>query len=448
MGIHQALFTGYVVDNPWEIPFSSFVQETQPFTISNLQTDDIVFFSSVEGNEDQFHIPGWTSTTDNLTGSPQSQTCYRRAIVDTSFTIQLSSNGWSIDQSDNYSVVVVRSEENTITVLDQAAINTSSSGFCEIPSTNINNAALPTLTKRPLALALGFYDNDDVVSSSAPSGGWNYLGFTEDSNTAIVGAYSVAGSSGDTAPPGAGNSFGNPNNVSDPNRTQIVYLSTEDRTVKTWSVVNFDFRDIGDDGTGLEVDNLQQGDVLYWTQCGDQAGSIPTASGWVSTFSDSGNSPSFKEQVQTVGAGVTTVNVDCQSNCDVGALIAFRCSSGTATLETSAKAMAESTGGTPVVPDRHDGTLGLNMPLTSEDDCLCVVSAYLDDDQITSCSAPTGLNLVSFIGGNANGFSSSSLMVAYGVSRKQEAGPLAGGRSWTINGSDAWVCTVWYMNPS
>ena len=450
MGIHQALIGGYPSQTPstsvWSVPFSAFITEQNPYTISNLQVGDLVFFVSTDFIEDQPPIPGWASLTSGYT-NPKAQVSCRKAIIDTSFTIPSS---WAVADSDNYAVVVVRSTKNTITLLDSPfAGNLLSSGFPTIPSSNFSNQAIPSLTYDPFTLVFGFYDDDDVTSSSAPTSDWTYLGLARSGGSSTVGAYSLEASSGDTAPPGAGNSFGNPSSGSDDNTTLVVYASTDDRTVRTWSVVDSVFQDIEDDGTGLTVNNLQQGDFVYWTQAGDNAGSIPTASGWFSTFQDTDNTPAFKEQVLTVGSGVTSISVTCESDCEVGALIAFRCSSGSTTLESSAFAVTEGSSGDPVVPEQHFGTLGVSLPLTSENDCLCVVTGYLDDDDITSCSAPTGLTLAGFAGGSRFfGFNRSSLMVAYGVSLKGEAGPLAGGRAWTTDGNDAWNCTAWYVNPS
>lgn len=451
MGIHQALIGSYSTSTPsgsiWSVPSSSLVTGTTNYTISNLQIGDLVFFISVDNVKTQNPLPGWSTLISGF-NDPLAMASFRKAIVDTSFTIPNASSGGAL--ADNFAVVVVRSTKNTITLLESVvAIGGSSTGFPSIPSTNMGNQAIPSLTNDPFTVAFGFYNNDDVTSSSAPSAAWTYLGLSNSGNTTAVSAYSLDASSGDTAPPGAGNSFGNPSSGSDDNSTIVMYTSTEDRTVRTWSIVDSVFQDLEDDGTGLTVNNLQQGDFVYWTQAGDNAGSTPTASGWFSTFQDTDNTPSFKEQVQTVGSGVTSISVTCESDCEVGALIAFRCSSGATTLESQAFAVTEGGNGDPVVPDQHFGTLGTSLPLTSENDCLCVVTGYLDDDDISLCTAPTGLTLAGFAGGNRFfGFNRSSLMVAYGVSMEQEAGPLAGGRAWTTDGSDNWNCTGWYVNPS
>ena len=447
MGIIQTVFGSYPTSDAtiWTVPFSSFASATSSdLTISNLQIGDIVFVAFVDGSEDQDDIDGWATFLGGG-GDPESSWYFRKAIVDTSFTIE----GSRVNDANNYAVIVVRSSKNTITVLEQVfAIRTSSSGFPTIPSTNFLNAAIPSLSHPPFALAIGYSEEDDITTSGAPSSDWTYLDISASSGTSIVGAYSTAASSGDTAPPGAGNSFTNTGG-NDENETYVLYASTENRTVKTWSVVDSVFQDIEDDGRGLTVNNLQQGDFLYWTQAGDSAGSIATASGWSSTFSEDDNDPSFKEQVRVVGSGETTVSVTCDFDVEVGALIAFRCSSGTTSLESGAYAISrEGSSGNPVVPTKHDDGTSV-VPRTSQDDCLCVVSGYLDDDDISSCTAPSGLTLAGFAGGNRFfGLARSSLMVAYGVSRAQEAGPLAGGRSFTTNGSDEWDCTAWYINPS
>lgn len=453
MGIHQALIGSYAPSSTppaslWTVPFSAFVEESLPYTISNLQVGDLVFFASVEDNEDQLPIPGWTYLTSGFS-NPKIQISCRKAIVDTSFTIPSS---WATDSSDNYAAVVVRSTKNTITLLDPGAISESNVGFCRIPEENLGTQPLPSLTNDPFTLALGFYADDDVTSSSAPTSDWTYLGLTNDGATTIVGAYSLEASSGDSAPPGADNSFGNPTNGSANNSCFVSYASAEDRTVKTWSIVDSVFQDLEADGRNLTLNNLQQGDLVYWTQVGDSAGSISTQSGWFSTFEDNSNLPSFKEQVLSVDVGVTSISVTCSTSCEAGALIAFRCFAASevidSVLESSAYAITTGSTGSPVVPDQHSGTLGTNLPLTSQDDCLCVVTGYMDDDTISSCTAPTGLNLAGFVG--ASGFfgtRQSSLMIAYGVSLKDEAAPLAGGRAFTTDGSDSWTCSAWYLNP-
>lgn len=419
---------------------------SENYAINNLQIGDLVLVATTLGSSSEDTIPdhpGWTTLLSEF-DEPQSKLYFRKAIVDTSFTIP---GGGNIN-SDNIAVVIVRSDKNTRNLIgDAAAIGITSSGYPEIPSTNFSNIAIPSLTNAPLAIAFGFYDDNDAETYGAPTSDYTFLGGNANGDSSIMVAYSLEASSGDTAPPGAGNTFANPDNNSDLNSCVVVYASTEDRTVKTWSVVDSEFKDLDSQGYGLTVSNLQQGDFVFWTQSGDLAGTIATTSGWVQRFSANDNNPSFMEQTQIIGSGVTSISVTCASNCDAGALIAFRCSSGSTSLEASAVGAWNGLSGDPVVPNQHIGTLGLTLPVTSENDCLCIVTGYLDDDTITSCTAPTGLTLAGFAGG-FNGVWRSSLMIAYGVSLEDESGPLAGGRSFTTDRDDTWSCTVSYVNPS
>jgi hypothetical protein len=418
------------------------------YPINNLQIGDLVIVATTLGSSILDTIPdhpGWTTLLSGF-DEPQSKLYFRKAIVDTSFTIPGGAN----INSDNIAVVIVRSNKNTKNIIETAAIGVDdSSGWPTIPSTNFSNTPIPSLTNDPLSLAFGFYDDNDGENSGAPTSDYTFLGINSNGDSSLMVAYSLEASSGDTAPPGAGNSFANSNNDSDNNSCVVIYASTEDRTVKTWSVVDSEFKDLGSQGSGLTVSNLQQGDFVYWTQTGDNAGTIANASGWFETFGSVDNNPSFKEQTQIIGSGVTSISVTCESDCEAGALIAFRCSSGSTSLESSAFGAGTGTSGDPVVPDQHIGTLGPSLPVTSENDCLCIVSGYLDDDTITSCTAPTGLTLAGFAGGSRMmGIWRSSLMIAYGVSLEDESGPLAGGRAFTTDGSDTWYCTTMYVNPS
>ena len=253
MGIIQSFFGGYpaALTSIWSVPFSDFVDGSNSYTISNLQIGDLVFFISTHDNEEQDPIPGWTTLISGF-NDPDAMASFRKAIVDTSFTIP--SSWMSSNVSDNFAAVVVRSTKNTITLLDQAALGSSSTGFVSIPSSNFGNQAIPSLTNDPFSIVFGFYADDDVTSSSAPTD-WTYLGLNANSGSTVVSAYSLEASSGDTAPPGAGNSFGNPSSGSDNNTSIVLYASTDDRTVRTWSVVDSVFQDIEDDGTGLTGPN-------------------------------------------------------------------------------------------------------------------------------------------------------------------------------------------------
>ena len=211
----------------------------------------------------------------------------------------------------------------------------------------------------------------------------------------------------------------------------------------TWALVDSEFKQSV--GVSFSVDNVQTGDLLFWTQSGDSAGSIATLTGWEVTFSDTDDTPSYKEQFRVATSNEGTVTVTSESDTEAGGLLLFRCSTGATSIDENAFATSESTTGNPVVPSSNFNNVG-----TAEAYSLSVVSAYLDDDLITSCSAPSGLTLAGFAGGSRFfGFSRSSLMVGYAViSTAGATAPAGGGNSWTTNGSDSWNSTASFFKPS
>ena len=213
----------------------------------------------------------------------------------------------------------------------------------------------------------------------------------------------------------------------------------------TWALVDSEFKQSV--GASFSVDNVQTGDFLYWTQASDSAGSIATLTGWDVTFDDSDNTPSFKEQYRVATSNEGTVTVTSESDTEVAALLLFRCSTGATSIDANASALSEGTSGNPVVPSANTSNNG-----TSEAYSLCVVSGYLDDDEITTCTPPSGLSLAGFAAGSRQVFfftDRSSLMVGYAVIPNAGAtAPAGAGNSWSTDGTDYWNSTAWYISPS
>ena len=212
----------------------------------------------------------------------------------------------------------------------------------------------------------------------------------------------------------------------------------------SWTLVDSEFKQSV--GASFSVDNVQTGDFLYWTQSGDEAGSIATLTGWSTTFSDTDNTPAFKEQYRVATSNEGTVTVTSESDTEAGGLMVFRCSTGATSIDANAWVSTEGTSGSPVVPSANNGNVG-----TAEAYSLCIVNGYLDDDQISSASC-TGLT----VAGVANGSRTfiiftfaSSLMVGYAViPNAGTTAPAGAGNTWTTGASDNWNSTAWYIRPS
>ena len=95
----------------------------------------------------------------------------------------------------------------------------------------------------------------------------------------------------------------------------------------TWSVPDSEFKQAA--GASFSVDGVQTGDLLLFTQSGDNAGSITTLTGWDNNFFRTDNDPSYKEQVRIATSNEGTVSVTSDSDTEAGALVIFRCSTGT-----------------------------------------------------------------------------------------------------------------------
>ncbi len=223
------------------------------------------------------------------------------------------------------------------------------------------------------------------------------------------------------------------------------YSTSGSSSNPTWSVPDSEFKEAV--GASFSVDGVQTGDLLFFTQSGDMAGSITTLTGWTENFYRDDDDPSYKEQVRIATSNEGTVTVTSDSDVEAGALIIFRCSTGTVTVDFDNDPSAFTSGSTgdPVVPSSNADSTG-----TAENYSLQITSGYLDDDEITSCTAPNGLTLVGYAAGNR--FFSivrSSLMVAYAViPNSGTSTPAGAGNSFTTNGSDQWHSSTTYFRPS
>ena len=213
----------------------------------------------------------------------------------------------------------------------------------------------------------------------------------------------------------------------------------------TWTLVDSEFKQSV--GASFSVDNVQTGDFIYWTQSGDEAGSIATLTGWSSTFSDTDNTPAFKEQYRVATSNEGTVTVTSESDTEAGGLMVFRCSTGATSIDANAWVSTEGLSGTPVVPSANNGNTG-----TAEAYSLCIVNGYVDDDQTNTASC-TGLTTAGVAAGSRSFFIftfSSTLMVGYAViPNAGTTAPAGAGNTWS-NGpiSDQWNSTAWYIRPS
>jgi hypothetical protein len=221
------------------------------------------------------------------------------------------------------------------------------------------------------------------------------------------------------------------------------YPTSSGPSSATWSVVDSEFKQAA--GASFSVDNVQTGDLLLFTQTGDIAGSITTLTGWENTFFRTDEDPSYKEQVRIATSNEGTVSVTSASDTEAGALVIFRCSTGTVSVDYPS-AFADGSAGNPTVPASNTDSAG-----TAENYSLQITGGYLDDDAITSCTAPSGLTLVGFATGSrsSNPTYHSSVMIAYAViPNSGTTTPAGAGNSFNTNGSDQWHSTVTYFRPS
>ena len=223
------------------------------------------------------------------------------------------------------------------------------------------------------------------------------------------------------------------------------YVASAGPSNPTWTLVDSEFKQSV--GASFSVDNVQTGDFLYWTQAGDQSGSIATLTGWSNTFADTDNTPAFKEQYRVATSNEGTVTITSESDTEAGGLMLFRCSAGSTSIDANAWVTSEGTSGDPVVPSANNGNTG-----TAEAYSLCIVSGYLDDDQVSTASC-AGLTVAGVANGSRSGgfFQTyrSSLMVGYAViPNAGTTAPAGAGNTWNTAGSDQWNSTAWYIRPS
>ena len=222
------------------------------------------------------------------------------------------------------------------------------------------------------------------------------------------------------------------------------YTTATGTSNPTWTLVDSEFKQSV--GASFSVDNVQTGDFIYWTQAGDNAGSIATLTGWSITFTDTDNTPAFKEQYRVATSNEGTVTVTSESDTEAGGLMLFRCSTGTTSIDANAWVITEGTSGNPVVPSANNGDVG-----TAEAYSLCIVGGYLDDDQVSTASC-TGLTVAGVANGSRQVFFTtyrSSLMVGYAViPNAGTTAPAGAGNTWDTSGSDQWNSTAWYIRPS
>ena len=227
--------------------------------------------------------------------------------------------------------------------------------------------------------------------------------------------------------------------------------STPATSTPTWTLVDSDFASGSSSSTS--VSNVQTGDFIYFTHASDFEFSIAPPSGFTEIHEEGDNGPSFHESYRIATTNEGTVSVTADSESEASGLMVFRCSSGATTLQPitgtgSASGFAEASSGSPSVPSSNTDNNG-----TAEAYSLCISSAYIDDDIITSCTAPTGLTLVGFQGGSRSYFFSTqrcSLMVGYAVvASAGTTSPPGAGNSWTTDSNgDSWRSSAWYVSPS
>lgn len=232
---------------------------------------------------------------------------------------------------------------------------------------------------------------------------------------------------------------------------RIIALEIENTATPTWSVVDSDIKQAV--GATFSVSNVQAGDFLYFTSTQDDSINAlpPTLSGWTVIDSDNDEDPSFKEQYRVATTNEGTVSVTSSGESESGALIVFRCSTGATSLDTVGGSV-DGGSGSPQVPSANNGNAGTNAAYS-----LAVVSGYIDDDEITSVSAPSGLSLAGWASGTRTAFFvftyRSSLMIGYAVvPNAGTTAPPGAGNTWTTAGtsgvSDQWHGTAFYIKPS
>ena len=228
MGIHQALIAGYAATastNTWSLVGTDSTNGFQGATVSvaNCQAGDQAWFGAVLDAGGGFpQVPiGYTTVTSSATNRPD-YLLAKRTI--TSSGTETADVGFS---EDNAILLVFRSSTGSI-VNDDAngdavyATRTSSFGAPTTPTANFSNRVAQA---NSIALNVGFLDDDNPSSITAPTGyTFAVAGNIDDgsSSSSIFAAYAETTSASST-PPGAGNAWGISGD-SDENNCSIVYL--------------------------------------------------------------------------------------------------------------------------------------------------------------------------------------------------------------------------------
>ena len=229
MGIHQALIGGYsaqtAVTKTWTLVGTDSSNGFNGATVSvaNCQAGDQAWYGAVvdiDGGAPD--IPsGYTAVTSNSANNPDYLLAKKTITSSGTETAAVD-----IDE-DNAILLVFRSSTGSI-VNDDAngdavyATRTASSGAPTTPTANFSNRVAQA---NSIALNVGFLDDDNPSSITAPTGyTFAVAGNIDDgfSSSSIFAAYAETTSASST-PPGAGNAWGIGNN-SDSNVCTIVYL--------------------------------------------------------------------------------------------------------------------------------------------------------------------------------------------------------------------------------
>jgi len=214
-------------------------------------------------------------------------------------------------------------------------------------------------------------------------------------------------------------------------------------TNPTWTLVGSD-ESSGFFGATISVANCEAGDQAWYGYSVDNSTGIYNPSGYTIIRSSTSNAPDFTLSRRTItSSGTETVSVE--SVVDNAILMVFRSSTGSIVNKTEGTYLAidaESTGssGMPTTPTAN--TSNRIAPA----DSIALNVGYLDDDNPTTITAPTGYTFI--VAGNTDdGTTSSSLFSAYAETTSSSSSPPGAGNAWTASGqnSDQNVCIVVYL---
>ena len=228
MGIHQALIAGYKTTastNTWSLVGTD---STNGFfgatvSVSNCQAGDQAWYGAVVDSGGGFpQVPiGYTTVTSSSTNDPD-YLLAKKTI--TSSGTETADVGFS---DDNAILLVFRSSTGSIDNDDANgnelfATRTGESGAPTTPTSNTSNRVAQA---NAIALNVGFLDDDNPSSITAPTGyTFAVAGNVDDGSTtsSIFAAYAET-TSASSSPPGAGNAWGI-SGESDDNNCTVVYL--------------------------------------------------------------------------------------------------------------------------------------------------------------------------------------------------------------------------------